>query len=242
MESGAVFLNNAELYIQKYKELESAVRERFGLQEWDSVSYYLSKRDEFKFCRDEIKYCQEVRNLLQHRQMIGEKYPVEPSKEMLEFLQNTINAVLDRKTCAEIMVPLKSAVCCKVTDRVLDRIDEIGLSTHSHVPVLRGNNVVGVFTPTSFLSYMVDCRRSPDENMTFGKLEKYIHFDHHSTEAYAFISGSLHVDELKDMFEDFYSSGRRLCMAFVTDNGKGDGNLLGIISPWDILGKTEDLT
>ena len=218
---GGFFLNNAELYIEKYKELEVAVRERFSLQEWDSVSYYLSKREEFRFYRDEIKYCQEVRNLLQHRQTIGGEYPVEPSKEMLGFLENTINAVLNRKTCAEIMVPLKTAVCCRISEKVLDRIDEIGLSTHSHVPVLNGKNVVGVFTPTSFLNYMVDCRQKPDPNITFGKLEKYIHF----------------VDELKDMFEDFYSSGKRLCMAFVTENGKGDGDLLGIISPWDILGK-----
>ena len=39
-------MTNADEYIQKFKELESVVKETFGLNDWDSVTNFLSKRDE----------------------------------------------------------------------------------------------------------------------------------------------------------------------------------------------------
>ena len=76
-------MTNADEYIQKFKELESVVKETFGLNDWDSVTNFLSKRDEYRPFREEIKYCQEVRNLHQHKQKIGGEYPVEPTREMI---------------------------------------------------------------------------------------------------------------------------------------------------------------
>ena len=68
-------MTNADEYIQKFKELEAIVKETFGLNDWDSVTNFLSKRDEYRPFREEIRYCQEVRNLLQHKQKIGGEYP-----------------------------------------------------------------------------------------------------------------------------------------------------------------------
>ena len=72
---------------------------------------------------------------------------------------------------------------------------------------------------------------------TFAEAKEYIGLDYHKTEVYRFAEGSHYVDELKDIFERTYSGGKRLSMVFVTSNGKKDGKLLGIISPWDVLGK-----
>ena len=99
-------MTNADEYIQKFKELESVVKNTFGLNDWDSVTNFLSKQDEYRPFWEEIKYCQEVRNLLQHKQKIGGEYPVEPTREMINFLERTIDSLRNRKTCGEIMVPL----------------------------------------------------------------------------------------------------------------------------------------
>lgn len=232
-------MTNADEYIQKFKELESIVKETFGLNDWDSVTNFLSKRDEYRPFREEIKYCQEVRNLLQHKQKICGEYPVEPTREMINFLERTINSLKNRTKCREIMVPVSRLFYRRKSDSVRSALGEMRKIPSGHVPVLDDfGKVSGVFTPVSFLNIMADRKGEPlPPEYSFEEAEKYIGFDHHDSEVYRFIEDSLYVDELKDIFEHIYSGGKRLSMVFVTANGKPDGKLLGTISPWDVLGK-----
>lgn len=241
MKGERFFLTNADEYIQKFKELESIVKETFGLNDWDSVTNFLSKRDEYRPFREEIKYCQEVRNLLQHKQKIGGQYPVEPTREMIAFLERTINSLKNRKKCSEIMIPMSRLFFRREKDGIKETVPKMREIPSGHVPVLDdGGRVKGVFTPVSFLNLMADRRGEPlDFNADFLSVSKYTDFGHHDSEVYRFVNGSLYVDELKDIFEQTYSGGKRLAMVFVTSNGKPDGRLLGTISPWDVLGKEE---
>lgn len=234
-------MTNADIYIQKFKELESAVKETFGLNDWDSITNFLSKRDEYRHYREEIKYCQEVRNLLQHKQKIDNEYPVQPTEEMIAFLERTINSVKNRKKCEEIMVPISRLFYRRTSDNVAGTLRRMRDIPSGHVPVLDENGkVAGVFTAVSFLNMMAERNGEPVENgYTFSMAEKYIGLNSHDSEVYRFIKKSLYVDELKDIFEQTYSGGKRLSMVFVTVNGKPDGVLLGTISPWDVLGKDD---
>lgn len=234
-------MTNADEYIQKFKELESIVKDTFGLNDWDSVTNFLSKRDEYRPFREEIKYCQEVRNLLQHKQKIGGEYPVEPTREMINFLERTIDSLKNRKKCSEIMVPLDRLFYKKCSDSVKGTLGKMTKIPTGHVPVVdeRGK-VFGVFTAVSFLHIIADKKGEPlGQNYSFEDAKKYISLNYHSSEVYRFVKNSLYVDELKNIFEQTYSGGKRLSMVFVTTNGKDDGKLLGTISPWDVLGKED---
>ena len=233
-----VFLTNADIYIQKFKELESLVKTTFGLNDWDSVTNFLSKKEEYRPYREEIKYCQEVRNLLQHKQKINNEYPIQPTEEMIAFLEKTINSLKNRKKCSEIMVPFSRVFSRKLSDSVGGTLMEMRKIPSGHVPILDNNKkVAGVFTANAFLNIMADRNGEPfGQDYTFGDAAEYIAFDSHDTEVYRFVKSSLYVDELKDIFEHTYSGGKRLSMVFVTANGKSGEKLLGTISPWDVLG------
>lgn len=233
-------MSKAEEYIQRFKELESVVKDTFGLNDWDSVTNFLSKRDEYRHYREEIKYCQEVRNLLQHKPKIKGEYPVEPTEEMIKFLEKTIDSIKNRKKCGEIMIPISRLFYRKSEDTIRGTLSRMKEIPSGHVPVLDEGKVVGVFTAVSFLNMMADRKGEPvGKEMTFSDAKEYIGFESHDSEVYRFIKQSLYVDELKDIFEHTYSGGKRLAMVFVTTNGKADGNLMGTISPWDVLGKEE---
>ncbi len=230
-------MNNAEIYIQKFKELEAVVKETFGLNDWDSVTNYLSKKDEYRPFREEIKYCQEVRNLLQHKQKIDDEYPVLPSDEMIVFLEKLINSIRNRKSCGEIMTPLSKLFYKRIDDKIMESLPKMRESSYSNIPILYDNGfVAGVFTTFSFFNMIADrkdCNLSRET--TFADAKEYIGLDYHKTEVYRFAESKLYVDELKDIFENTYSGGKRLSMVFVTSNGQKDGKLLGIISPWEAL-------
>lgn len=234
-----IFLSNADIYIQKFKELESVVKETFGLNDWDSVTNFLSKRDEYRPYREEIKYCQEVRNLLQHKQKIDDEYPVQPTEEMIGFLQKTIDSLKNRKKCGEIMVPFGKLFYKRESDKVWGTLAKMREIPSGHVPVLdEDERVTGVFTASAFLYMMADRKGELiEKDYSFKDAEKYVAFDSHDSEVYRFVSRNLYVDELRDIFEKTYSGGKRLAMVFVTENGKEGEKLLGTISPWDVLGK-----
>lgn len=238
---GEVSMSNADEYIQKFKELEAVVKDTFGLNDWDSVTNFLSKRDEYRPYREEIKYCQEVRNLLQHKQKIKGEYPVQPTEEMIKFLEKTIDSIENRKKCEEIMVPLSRLFYRKSEDTIRGTLSKMKEIPSGHVPILEKGKVVGVFTAVSFLNMMADRKGEPvGKDMKFKDAMEYIGFESHDSEVYRFVKQSLYVDELKDIFEQTYSHGKRLAMVFVTVNGKPDGNIMGTISPWDVLGKEEN--
>lgn len=230
-------MTNADIYIQKFKELEAVVRDMFGLNDWDSVTNFLSKREEYAPFREEIKYCQEVRNLLQHKPKIEGEYPVEPTDEMISFLQKTVDSLKNRRKCREIMVPKKDVFCRELSDPVRDTIPQMRNIDHNHVPILNDQGAVaGMFTAVSFLRLMADRKdHTMDSETKFSDIEKYISFDSHSTEIYSSVSGEMYVDELEELFESSYAKGKRLSMVFVTEEGRKNGKLLGIISPWDVL-------
>ena len=234
-------MTNADEYIQKFKELESVVKETFGLNDWDSVTNFLSKHDEYRPFREEIKYCQEVRNLLQHKQKIGGEYPVEPTREMINFLERTIDSLKNRKKCGEIMVPLSRLFYRKTSESVKGTLGKMTKIPTGHVPIVDENGrVCGVFTAVSFLHIIADKKGEPlGQDYSFADAKEYVSFKHHSSEVYSFVEKNLYVDELKEIFEKTYSGGKRLAMVFVTTNGKPDGKLLGTISPWDVLGKED---
>lgn len=232
-------MTNADKYIQKFKELESVVKNAFGLKDWDSVTNFLSKQDEYRPYREEIKYCQEVRNLLQHKPKIDDEYPVQPSDEMISFLEKVIDSLKNRKNCSEIMTPLSKVFCRRLDDKIKKSIPKMKECSFSNIPILNDNgSVAGVFTTFSLFNIIAE-RENCDlsENTTFAEIKEFISFDFHKTETYRFVDEDSYVDELKEIFEKTYSGGKRLSMVFVTSNGKKDGKLIGIISPWDVLGK-----
>ena len=100
-------MSNADIYINKYKELEATVRSVYRLAASDSITYCLKNRAEFRKYRDDIVYCQEVRNILQHKTTFSGSYAVEPSDSMIEFIDSLIVRIRKRPKCLDYAVMMK---------------------------------------------------------------------------------------------------------------------------------------
>ena len=137
------------------------------------------------------------------------------------------------------MIPKGRIYYKKTSHTVKGTLSKMKTLPTGHVPVLdEEGRVCGVFTALSFLHIIADKKgKNLGSDYTFEDAGDYISLDFHDSEVYRFVSGSLYVDELKNIFEQTYSGGKRLAMVFVTSNGKESGKLQGIISPWDVLGK-----
>ena len=229
-------MDNAEIFIEKYKQLEELVRSTYNLKNSDSISAYLSSQNVYQRYRDEIRYCQEVRNLLSHKKKISNNFAVEPSQQMIDFIDNLINKIKKRTKCYEIQIS-ESQVCWKsMNDSVKETIKEMSDKLYTHIPIIEDGKVVGVFDENSIFNYLSKQEIIMiEDKTTFNDIKDFIGLYDSEMEEFIFFRSNSYLEELENEFEKAYRKGKRIGIAFMTQNGKSYEKLQGIITPWDMI-------
>ena len=105
----------------------------------------------------------------------------------------------------------------------------------AHVPVLDDGRVVGVLSEGTVLSYLVDdMALEIPAAATLRQLERHLSLDAHGKGRFAFVARREPADEVAELFQASLRQANRLVMVFVTEHGKPDERLLGIITAWDL--------
>ncbi len=227
-------MTNAERFIEKYKRLEKSVRNAYRLRERDSISFYLSKDNRFKKYAAEIKICQNIRNVIQHEPRFGGDYPVEPSDELLSFVDELIDTIENRLKV--IQIATRNVCYSGMEGGVRETMSKMRAKGFNHVPILDDGRVVGVFSRSSLFNMIVDkADESAAEPEKFSDMRDYLGFENRGAEEFIFVPKDMYVEELEELFEAEIKKARRVSAAFVTDTGDKTGRLLGMITPWDLF-------
>lgn len=231
-------MDRTEAFIEKYKELEEAVRTTYRLGNADSISRFLADKREFYKENNEIRYCQEVRNLIQHKYKIDSKYTVEPTEAMLEFMDALIDKVKNRPLCMSIAIPAQKIYSRTIYDTILDTMSVMREKTYTHVPIMEDGRIIGVFDENCLFTYLCDHEivGIEEEDTFHGEIHNYLSLEQRDMEEFIFIRSDMYVDELVDIFEKAFDKGKRISVVFLTKNGRKEEKVLGLITPWDILG------
>lgn len=234
-------MTNADIFIDKYKQLEEVVRSTYHLQDKDSISYYLSGQDKYKKFKDDIKYCQDVRNLLSHKKKLNNNFAVEPSQQMIEFIDNLIIRIKNRVRCNDIQIKFSDIYWENLDGNVKATMRKMLENTYTHIPILNDDAIViGVFDENSVFNYLASEEIVEiDDKLSFKDIEQYISLSGREMEEFIFTKPGRYVEELGNDIEKRFNAGRRVGIAFVTQNGKPTERLQGIITPWDIIAISE---
>lgn len=233
-------MNNTDLFLDKYKQLEEAVRSEYNLDERDSISYYLSNNEKFRKHKEDIRYCQDVRNLLSHKKKINGSYAVEPSQGMIDFISLLIRKVENRPRCCDIQVGLKDVFWQPLDGKVKPTIKTMRQNRFTQVPILKNGVVIGVFDENSVFNYLAHSEQnSVSDELTFRDISDFTALEEREQNQFIFFKNKAFVDDLEDEFERAFKRGKRIGMTFLTANGRADERLLGIITPWDIIAVEE---
>ena len=112
-------------------------------------------------------------------------------------------------------------------------------NVYTHIPVLDNKVVIGVFSEKFFLGALTEVEIIYDKFTTRFNDEfifKHCLIDNHVTEVFEFVSKNTYLEDVKEMFKKSFSQHKRLSLIFITEHGRKDEKLLGIITPWDVLG------
>ena len=113
-------------------------------------------------------------------------------------------------------------------------------NTYTHIPILENGIVKGVFSENTLFGVLLESELIYDINTTdFSEplIKKYCNLTNHVSETFEFISKDIYLEDVKEIFLKSFQKKQRLAMLFITQHGKPNEKLLGIITPWDVLGK-----
>lgn len=227
-------MNATELFLDKYKQLEEASARRYG-EDCSSQIARLERMPQFQNVSSGLRYCREVRNLLQHNPKIDGEYAVTPSESMLRLLDNVIVRVVNPPRACDAARRVDRIYHRGLDGKVLDTMRDMVKRDLSKIPITQKNRVVGVFSQETFFRLALSSGRPEiHEQTTFADIREHLEIDE---KYYRFAPFRANLEEIEAIFDKAYAEHIRIRIVFLTEHGKPEEGLLGLITPWELIDK-----
>jgi CBS domain-containing protein len=229
----------ADEFLNLYKRLEELLTARYASRKkrYSSPIVEFASDVDGKRWREELNLCRDIRNLLSHHSELDGGAVIEPSEAVIKTLKTIVNYVEHPVVAADIYIPLSQLFVTRPDASVRDVIVTMDEKGYSHVPIVEGRCLIGVFSASTVFSYIRGDNgnvRRPDV-MRISDFAAYTPPDKHSTECFRFMRPSENCRTISEAFSIRPPKSKRLAAIFITDNGRSDGSLMGMITPWDAL-------
>lgn len=229
-------MNNTDLFLDLYKQLEQAAVTYYGLPSDGSAVAKLEKLSQFKELRERIKYCREVRALLTHNPKINDGFAVTPSDGMIETLKNVIEQVKEPPNCSDKAIKGSNILTAEPDDNVIEKMKVMKAFGYSYLPIISKNRVVGVFGKDTIFAITLDGYDDIISDTTcFRDIASYTSVSRKDRNTFRFVPKTMLVSAAEKAVVDAFRKKIRINLLLVTETGKVNEPLLGILTPWDVM-------
>jgi len=227
--------SNGEIFEDKYRKLETVINQKFKDVDKSPI-YYLSHKPGFEEYSHRLECCREVRNVISHYPKERGAFPIEPSDEMIHFLDEMIYKLSHRAKCRNLGIPYKKMYVRSMGDSISETIKVMRDKTFTHVPIVCGRKVIGIFDENALFCYVADNGIVDLENLVFEDIKNYIDLENREMEVFTFHSKLTFLDELQAEFQKQFDQGKRLGVAFITETGSPNEDVTHMLTAWDVIG------
>lgn len=232
-----------------FKELEGIVKNECNkngiLTDNKEISYLINKLSEknsiVRKHKKELDFIRDVRNFNTHQMGIEYKYPICPSPEVNLLLKNIIDEIKNPPTIYNSKICIKKQLmyCRTLEDRIYETIKKMTEKLYTYVPILEDGKLVGVFSENTLLDIVnLESGIIIDEETKFDSIKSALMIENHSMEDFVFVARNKNVYDIELLFKDYFSRNKILGCIYVTENGKRDEQILGMLTAWDVLGNS----
>ena len=220
-----------EQFMEKCLEFEQIVRTLYPVYETESPYMYISRLEEFENYVDDINVIRILRNTFAHNITIingVEAIDIKPIvyESLLHILQ-----ILKHPDPVETIAS-QHIICANEQQTIHDVMKQMKQYNLSQIPILKNNIVQGVFSENTVFQLLIHHKNNIQEKKIKDVLN-YCNIQSHSNEYYEFISKNIPVSMAKKRFKRV--GKKRLSMLLMTEHGKENEPLLGIITAWDFI-------
>ena len=181
----------------------------------------------------------QIRNINTHQRSDKYRYVVCPNPDMNIKLKNIIEEIKNPPTIynSNMCIKKQYIYCKTLNDEVEHTIKAMIEKTYTHIPIIENGIIIGVFSESSLID-IVNKENGIiiDKSTKFSDILEYIKMDNHTTEEFMFISRNKNIYDVEDIFKNYFQRKKRVGCVFITEHGKSNENILGMLTAWDILG------
>ena len=236
--------NNAE-FLRKYNELDALIGEKFNREEDDSSIYFLinkyrkSRIEIERIYSNKLDSVRRIRNLMVHESGIIDSL-FDVSSDVLDFLDELISYLRNPVLAQDVMTPTKKLILGREDDLISVLIRKVIEEGISNIPIVDEKNVViGIFNSDVLLNLFVNNYHF-NENSRIKDIKEFTSLESQLNLRFIFVTKEYEIDVLNDYFsmsKEMYQ--KRLPIIFVSQNGKQNSPLIGVISPIDLIRKSK---
>lgn len=240
------FTEEGNKLIDLFKELEEIIRKKCNVSgiitentTLDSQIKELSKKNSVvRKYQDELMIIKQVRNINTHQRNDKYGYVVCPNPDMNIKLKTIIDEIKNPPTIynSNICVKRQNMYCRNIDDTIEETIKVMIEKVYTHIPIFENDVLVGVFSENTLLDIVnKETGILIGKDTTFRAFQDYLKIENHSSEEFKFISRNKNIYDIEDIFKDYFTRNKRLGCVYITENGKENEKILGMLTAWDIF-------
>ena len=228
-------MSNAQTFLTLFNKIEHFLdqlnqsTEHYGFRRLiDNLSKHNDLVDTYKM---ELVDYLELRNALVHKST--GKPIAEPSDEVVKKIKD-IYDVLSNPPRA-INIAAKPVYTCTTKTPILDVIKEMNRNFYTSIPVYNQDLFVGVFSDNSLTRWLANVNKQIDlKEIRVSQIQDYFDKEDNKFNSYRFMDIKTDVFTVRQAFTSFTEEKMRLGAIFLTENGRKDEKIQGIITAWDL--------
>lgn len=224
--------NKAAQFLERYREIEEWALNNLNVTEMKE----LEQMPQYKSLRSNLAFCRVLRNLLSHYDWskAGNDLVIVTDQAIRQV--NNLYYSLNPVTLMRVAIRAGQIFAPAPSDSVLAAVKVMQRNDYSYIPIVENHRIVGVFSTKTIMRLVAEkSSLAFSESLTFKDIMDYIRLVDESNAHYGFINPNTTVEDVSLKFQRSKTRRVRLDMLFITDNGRSDGQLQGMVTPVEIL-------
>lgn len=230
-------------FLAIYNEIDHYMRNVLNSLEYTDHSVLLREMSDknrlFSQYYKDLKLFSNLRNLLIHNPYPDSANPlIMPHDYIVKKYEAIRSAILYPKKALDIAIRRERIYTTSYDVNALDVMKTMDDKTFTHVPVMNKEEMIGVFSENTVLTYLVHHKDSLIlKDTKIEEFKDFIGLDKHRSECFEFMNRNALVIDVELLFQKRLKERKRVAVVYITEHGKQDEKLLGMITAWDIAGR-----
>ena len=224
--------NKAAQFLERYREIEEWVINNLNVTEMKD----LEQKSQYKSIRSNLAFCRLLRNLLSHYDWskAGNDMVIVTDQAVRQV--NNLYYSLNPVTLMRVAIRAGQIFAPSPEDSVLAAVKVMQRNDYSYIPIVENHRILGVFSTKTIMRIVAENNSVLlSESLKFRDIASLTQIMDEPNAHYGFINPNVTIEDVSLKFQRSKKRRVRLDMLFITDNGRSDGTLQGMITPVDIL-------
>ncbi len=229
-------IRNSKRFIVALTHIEKSLENISGLSSYMPFSRLIDKTKGMnaivrKFEVD-LRECADLRNAIVHRRTDIDYAIAEPHDNIVELIEYIERELSKPVTVGDLFQ--RKVHTLRATDTLATGLRLIHDKRFNQIPIYENRKFVGLITATGITYWLANKGTDEIISREIPTLLD-IHYHEKQKNTYRFIERTLSVYEAEEYFKKAVVGGKRLEALLITENGRPEEKLLGIITPLDLM-------